>query len=164
MLATLRIATKVDLFTELRLINNIESLFNKGNSMDNVIPFPKNNKIPANHDEVDEKIQQIKHHHINETLTTIIPMLFSYLASAGFEFDNMDEIEDEDEIENDPNIKDAAFLVEAIRSLLCKHHSMDHPFQQIAENVFEPDSTNEGIFSLAKKLNITFKNLEKGSS
>ena len=56
--------------------------------MDNIIPFPKNNQnlnsIPTDIDEVEFKIQQLKNHHINETLTTIVPMLFSYLESAGF--------------------------------------------------------------------------------
>jgi hypothetical protein len=129
--------------------------------MDNVIPFPKNNnKIPADFEEVDEKISQVKNHHINDTLQMVVPVLFSYLETAGFDF----TVEDEDEVANDPNIKDAAFIVEAIRSLLCKHHGMDHPFQQISEHIFEPDLSNEGVFSLAKKINITFKNLEKGNS
>jgi hypothetical protein len=110
---------------------------------------------------VDEKIAQVKNHHINETLQAVVPILFSYLESAGFDFNVDDEEED---AMNDPNIKDAAFIVESIRSILCKHHGMDHPFQQISEHIFEPDLTNEGVFSLAKKINITFKSLEKGNS
>ena len=46
--------------------------------MDNVIPFPKNNKIPVDEDEVDDKIAQVKYHHINETLQIVIPIMFSY--------------------------------------------------------------------------------------
>jgi hypothetical protein len=130
--------------------------------MDNVIPFPIKNKIPApaDLDEVGEKIAQVKNHHINETLQAVVPILFSYLESAGFDFD----VDDEEDVINDPNIKDAAFVVESIRSILCKYHNMDHPFQQISEHIFEPDLTNEGVFSLAKKINITFKSLEKGNS
>ena len=130
--------------------------------MDNVIPFPIKNKIPApvDLDEVSEKIAQVKNHHINETLQAVVPILFSYLESAGFDFD----VDDEEDVINDPNIKDAAFVVESIRSILCKYHNMDHPFQQISEHIFEPDLTNEGVFSLAKKINITFKSLEKGNS
>lgn len=133
--------------------------------MDNVIPFPKNNNnpntIPLDIEEVDDKIQQLKNHHINETLATVIPMLFSYLESAGFDFGTMDE--DEEGLD-DPNLKDGAFMVEAVRSLLCKHHDMDHPFQIISEKIFEPDLSNKGVFSLAKKLHIEFKDLEKGNS
>jgi len=130
--------------------------------MDNIIPFPLKNKMPAplNLDEVDEKISHVKNHHVNETLQAVVPILFSYLESAGFDFN----VDDEDDPSSDPNIKDAAFIVEAIRSILCKYHNMDHPFQQISENIFEPDLSNEGVFSLAKKINITFKNLEKGNS
>ena len=131
--------------------------------MDNVIPFPKNNKniIPADIEEVECRLQQLKHHHINEAISIVVPILFSYLESAGFEFDDMDE---EGDGLDDPNIKDAAFMVEAIRSLLCKHHEMDHPFQQISEGIFEQDSVNKGVFSLVKKLSIEFKNVEKGNS
>jgi hypothetical protein len=127
--------------------------------MDNVVPFPKIGKIPADLEEVDDKISQIKNYHINETLQVVVPILFSYLESGGFEFD----VEEEEAID-DPNIKDAAFIVEAIRSLLCKHHGIEHPFQQISEHIFEPDLSNKGVFSLAKKINITFKPLEKGNS
>jgi hypothetical protein len=132
--------------------------------MDNVIPFPKKINQSAgilNIEEVDEKISQLKYHHINEALVTVIPMLFSYLETAGFDFTSMDE---ENLGADDPNIKDAAFMVEAIRSLLCKHHDIDHPFQQISENVFEKDLTNNGMFSIVKKMNIQFENLEKGNS
>ena len=129
--------------------------------MDNVIPFPKNNKIPVDEDEVDDKIAQVKYHHINETLQIVIPIMFSYLETAGFEFDVED---DEEDAVNDPNIKDAAFIVEAVRSLLCKHHGLEHPFQQISEHIFEQDISNKGVFNLAKKINIVFKNLEKGNS
>ena len=129
--------------------------------MDNVIPFPKNNKIPVDEDEVDDKIAQVKYHHINETLQIVIPIMFSYLETAGFEFDVED---DEEDAVNDPKIKDAAFIVEAVRSLLCKHHGLEHPFQQISEHIFEQDISNKGVFNLAKKINIVFKNLEKGNS
>jgi hypothetical protein len=131
--------------------------------MDNVIPFPKNNQnaIPTDIDEVESRLEQLKFHHINEAISVVVPILFSYLESAGFEFDGMDE---EDDGLDDPNIKDAAFMVEAIRSLLCKHHNMDHPFQQISEGVFEQDAVNKGVFSLVKKLSIEFKNVEKGNS
>jgi len=131
--------------------------------MDNVIPFPKHNQnpIPVDLEEVDYRISQIKNHHINETLATVIPLMFSYLESAGFDFGTMDE--DEEGLD-DPNIKDAAFMVEAIRSLLCKHHDIDHPFQQISDGIFEPDLSNKGVFSLVKKLSIEFKNVEKGTA
>jgi hypothetical protein len=129
--------------------------------MDNVIPFPKNNKNPTNEEEVEDKLSQVKNHHINDTLQLVVPIMFSYLETAGFNFQGE---EDEEDNLNDPNIKDAAFIVEALRSLLCKYYDMDHPFQQISEHIFEPDLANEGVFSLAKKINITFKNLEKGNS
>jgi len=129
--------------------------------MDNVIPFPINSRqqnIP-NLEEISEKMIDVKNIHINETLETVIPMLFQYLDIAGFQFDTSD---DDEEI--DPNLKDAAFVVEAVRSLLSKYYALSHPFQKISENVFVEDMVNEGTFRLVSNLNIEFKNVEKGNS
>jgi hypothetical protein len=136
-------------------------LLTKGKFMDNVIPFPKNNKQQnvINLDEINEKMIDVKNHHINDTLEVVIPMLFSYLETAGFNF-----VESDDEEENDPNLKDGAFVVEAVRSLLSKYYGLNHPFQQISENIFVEDLVNEGMFRLVKNLNIEFRNVEKGNS
>ena len=132
--------------------------------MDNVIPFPKNNKqnnVPSI-DEIVDRMNDVKNLHINETLETVIPMLFSYLETAGFAF--ADSEEGDEEITLDPNLKDGAFVVEAVRSLLSKYYGLRHPFQQISENIFVEDLIDEGTFRLVKNLNIEFKNVEKGTS
>jgi hypothetical protein len=134
----------------------------KGNQMDNVVPFPKSNKQlnnPTSIDEIIEKLNDVKDLHINETLEVVIPMLFNYLETAGFGFGEIDE-----EDTQDPHLKDAAFVVEGVRSLLCKYYGLSHPFHQISENIFVEDLVNEGTFRLVKNLNIEFRNVEKGNS
>lgn len=127
--------------------------------MDNIIQFPRKysgeeNLLPTSEEEVNSKIDLLKYHHIHETLATVIPMLFANLEVAGFDCND----------ESEENLKDGAFVVEAIRSILCKHYGLDHPFQEIAQNVFLPDIDHEGMLKVVEELNIKFKDAEKGNS
>lgn len=127
--------------------------------MDNVVQFPRKNVsvdkfIPTNEEEIIDKIETLKHHHIHETLATVIPILFANLEAAGF-----DLMDDEDQ-----NFKDGAFIVESIRALLCKQHGVYHPFQEIAANVFLPDTDQEGMLKVVESLNLNLNATEKGNS
>lgn len=95
-------------------------------------------------------MEMIRQHHIHETLTTVAPKIFEILEIAGFDLMN-------EEMEKD--IKNGAFMVEALRSLLCKYYNMNHPFQDIAENVFVEDG--EGGYTIADTLVLELK---KGNS
>jgi hypothetical protein len=123
----------------------------------NVIQFPSKNvrsNFPKDSEEIASNIKLVKFNHVNETLQTIIPLLFTNMELAGFQI----AIEDGEE---DINIKDGALIVEAIRSLLCKIHGMEHPFQNLAENIF---IKTQGVdeLSMSEKLNIEL--YEKGDS
>lgn len=127
--------------------------------MDNVVQFPRKKLsddkfVPTSEEEIFDRIEGLKQHHIHETLATVIPMLFANLEAAGFDF--MDE--------TDENFKDGAFIVESVRALLCKQHGLYHPFQEIAENVFLPDTDHEGMLKVVETLNINLKEAEKGNS
>ena len=78
--------------------------------MDNVIQFPKKRDdlgaAPVEMEDVENKILNLRHHHINETLSTIIPSLFASMESSGFILEDPDV--------SDDDIKDGAFVVEAI--------------------------------------------------
>jgi hypothetical protein len=125
--------------------------------MDNVIQFPKNrNDItakPLDMEDVENKILNLRLHHINETLAEVVPNLFASLESAGFIFEA-----EEDDTE-DKDLRDGAFLVESIRSILCKRYGIPHPFQEIADEVFHMSKDGEDVkFIIAKELNIKFRN------
>lgn len=122
----------------------------------NVIRFPTKNtrSIPKDEIEIANNIKLVKINHITETLSTIIPMLFTNIELAGFSVAL-------DEDEEDINIKDGALIVESVRSLLCKLHGLDHPFQKLSENIFikTPDVDE---LSMREKLNMTL--YKKGES
>ena len=121
----------------------------------NVIEFPNKNKLlsgePKDMIEVTLNVNQIRFNHINETLQAVVPMIFSNIELAGFDF-----IPNEDD--EDPNIKDGALLVECLRSMLCKHYNIEHPLQRVAEELFIRQ--DDDSFTLADTLVIDF---EKGN-
>lgn len=128
--------------------NNVISFPNKGN-------FQLPVGAPTTDAEVASNVSQIKFNHINETLATIVPMIFSNIELAGFDF-----IIDEDDY--DPNLKDAALIVETLRSMLCKYYSITHPLQDIAEDLFVLQE--DGSFTITDHLDIDLSDYEKGNS
>jgi len=117
----------------------------------NVILFPKENKNLSRMisiDEIDHNVEQMNLYHIQETIATIIPIIFTHLDIAGF-------YPDEEDLETD--IKDGAFFVEALRSMLCKHYDIYHPFQKITENIFLDDADEEGALKIADSITIDLK-------
>jgi hypothetical protein len=129
--------------------------------MDNVIKFPKSNSntkfIPLDESEVDDRMSFLKHYHINETLANVIPQLFTQLEAAAFDFG----IEEDQE---DAYIKDGAFIVEAVRALLCKYHGMEHPFTELANSVFTDEGAEIGTLRVVDSIDLKFRNPEKGNS
>lgn len=117
---------------------NVTEFMNKNN----VIQFPGSvREIPKNEEEIIQKVDNIKHLHIQEVLATMVPIIFNQMATAGFDF-----IDDEETCEVN-NMKDGAFLVEALRSIMLKHYDIDHPIQTLAENLFNQDE-NSGVLIL----------------
>lgn len=125
---------------------------------DNVIQFPNRSKQPVPKDaaEIALNINMIKHNHINETLATIIPLLFTNIELAGFDLG----MGSDDEDDQDENIKEGALIVESIRSLLCKLHGMEHPFLDLCDVMFQDDG--EGGLKMIDKLKIVLN--KKGDS
>lgn len=97
----------------------------------NIIQFPGMNRHPPrNLDDVINNVDTMKQVHIQETISALIPIVFQSLCASGFDF-GIDE-ENEEFVE----VKDSAFMVEALRSMLCKQYKLYHPFQDLAENIF----------------------------
>jgi len=121
----------------------------------NVIQFPKQNSRIVGEvvaiEEITRNVEMMKLYHIQETIANLAPMIFNQLEISGFSITD-DEITD---------IKDGAFIVEALRSYMSKYYDIYHPFQQIAENVFSPDNEEIGALRIADSLNIELKNSSK---
>ena len=119
----------------------------------NIISFPRPYIGPKNEldsAEIARNLEMMKHYHIQETIANITPIVFAQLEVAGF------DISDEDTFD----VKDGAFLVESLRSMLCKYYGMYHPFQQISENVFFPDKEEIGALKIADSINLNLKKSE----
>jgi hypothetical protein len=120
--------------------------------MDNVIQFPKKNIndrfVPNDLEEIEERMEDMKLLHIQETLLPVLQNLFSSLAVAGFEFG----LEDEDE---DPFLKDGALVVESLKAMLCKHHGIYHPLSVMADSLFIPNDEEPGTYRIPENISIT---------
>jgi hypothetical protein len=118
------------------------------NSSNNVVVFPKTFVQSKEHQQLEDiqhNLDMMKHYHIQETITNLAPLIFNQLDIAGF---GLTEDIDED-------IKDGAFIVESLRSIMCKHYDIYHPFQVIAENVFEENKKDpEGAYRIVDKLEL----------
>lgn len=117
----------------------------------NIINFPKEKIIqkgtpPENINEIKLSVDGVKHTHIQETITVIAPMLFQQLSIAGF-----DLMDDEDV----NSVKDGAFLIESLRSILFKYYDLEHPFQKISDNVFKVEEN--GLLSIVDTLELVLK-------
>jgi hypothetical protein len=126
--------------------------------MSNIIKFPKNNPkfVPADLEEIEDRMDDLKLHHIHESLQNILPSFFAQLETVGFDFSTL-------EGESDPYIKDGAFVVESIKAMLCKYHGINHPFSAIADNIFVPDDEEEGSFKIVDNISVKFRPIEEGN-
>lgn len=61
---------------------------------------------------------------IHDLLEKLIPEILDLFEKEGFE------------IATDKDIKDGAFLFESFRSILYRHKDIDHPFQKLADKLF----------------------------
>jgi hypothetical protein len=87
--------------------------------------------------------------HIQETLINLMPALFNAIERYGFQFD---------ELQEEATKRDGTFVIEAVKSLLCKYYDLHHPFQDIAEQAFIVDDGGELDF--AEKLALDLKPME----
>jgi hypothetical protein len=123
-------------------------------SSNNVILFPKQSAIKSEElviEDIANKVEMMKLYHIQETIANLAPIIFNQLEVAGFTLSD-------DEVDED--IKDGAFIIEALRSYMCKYYDIYHPFQQISENVFSPDNEEVGALRIADSLCLELKKSE----
>ncbi len=120
----------------------------------NVITFPKQHNNSAkepNLEDIHHNMDMMRQYHIQETILNLAPIIFNHLDIAGFGLaDDVDE-----------DIKDGAFLIEAIRSLLCKQYEIFHPFQVIADNIFEEPTDENSPYKIVDEISLDLKDPEE---
>lgn len=122
----------------------------------NVVMFPKPYNGPTvevpSMEEINQNTDMMKHFHIQETITNIVPIIFNQLDIAGF------ELLEEDEDLSQTSLKEGAFIVEGLRAIMCRHYGLYHPFQEIWEKVFRPENiAGETALKIVDKIEIEFK-------
>ena len=119
----------------------------------NIVTFPKNRKIASETNTIEDiqnNIDIMRQYHIQETILNVAPILFKQLDIAGFGL-----MEDEDE-----DVRDGAFIIEALKSLMYKHYDMYHPFQKIAENIFKEEPDEDGVFEIVDEIALDLRKPE----
>lgn len=129
-------------------------------SSNNVINFPKAYSGPVQEkvlaEDITRNLDMMKQFHIQETLTNIVPMIFNQLDISGFSLGD-------DEKDDLKTLKDGALIVESLRSFMCKYYEIYHPFQRLAENVFEADKEEPETLNIVDNLTIKLKDEETPS-
>ena len=94
---------------------------------DNVILFPKAKRDSPiqSLDEIQDTIKNNRLLHIDVMLESMIPELINTLMSHGVD------------IVDEKYVKDVAFVMESLKSLLYKQFSLDHPFHKMVDNIFD---------------------------
>jgi hypothetical protein len=123
----------------------------------NVVMFPRPYNGPASvevptMEEINQNTDMMKHFHIQETITNIVPIIFNQLDISGF------ELLEEDEAGSQNSLKEGAFIVEGLRAIMCRHYGLYHPFQEIWEKVFTSEIiAGESALKIVDKIEIEFK-------
>ena len=126
----------------------------------NVVSFPKQyigpkdlltkEDVAKSQEDISRNLDMMKQFHIQETIVNIAPMIFNQLDIAGFGFP--------EDYDNSPEtLKDGAFIIESLRSLMCKHYGIYHPFQKLSEEIFYPDDEDPEALKIVDTLNIELK-------
>ena len=113
----------------------------------NVVLFPgtKKDRPVMTIEDAEESVVMARHYHIQETIGNIAPIIFTQLEVSGF------DIGDEDSVD----LKDGALIIEALRSFMCRSYGMNHPFQKVAEDIF--DIEKDGSMRIVDEVSVSLK-------
>jgi hypothetical protein len=120
---------------------------------DNIIAFPKKKILNGSdfsgpvqtEDDVRERVEAVKHIHVDLILEAIIETIVQQLIVGGFDTDEGDS-------------KSIAFVAEGMRSLMLAQYNIYHPFQDIMEHSLVENE--EGIFIVADEIHMIVGNEE----
>ena len=118
---------------------------------DNVLLFPQipvsisvpEESIPVKTvEDIKSNISMLHAVYINEIIETVLPTLSNQLTAAGFS------------IGSGASLKDGALFVESLRAMLCKQYGIHHPFNKLAEALFQED--DQGALRMVANLDVNF--------
>lgn len=117
--------------------------------MTNVIQFPvvhrgEDTGVPSSVEEIKAQADNLRHIWINEMCEVMVSTLVQQMEAGGFH------------IMADEHNKDFGFLIESVRSALCKTIGMYHPFQEVSEKIMETHEDLEGVLVIADSISVKF--------
>lgn len=109
---------------------------------DNVIQFPKSklNTPPQTIEEMVADIDRLRRETADEISGNMIPQIIGMFMSQGVDIDQHEYI------------KDVSMIVESMKSLLYKYFSIEHPFHEMIESVFEFSYNDDDTVAYSYKL------------
>lgn len=87
------------------------------------VPEDQVDRLPQTIEEIKTNVESVRQLYINDMTETLLSVLVHQMTAAGFD------------VTPDEHNKDLAFLIETVRSTLCKTLGFYHPFQDIAEDL-----------------------------
>jgi hypothetical protein len=119
----------------------------------NILVFPKK-KISNPFDtgpvqteeDVKDRVEAVKHIHIDSVLDAIVETIIQQLMVGGFDTDEDDS-------------KYIAFVAESLRALMCFNYNIFHPLQSVMDEAMVEN--DEGVYLLAENIEIHVDNEEK---
>lgn len=118
--------------------------------MGDIIQFPwkatHKTPQPKSIDEIIEQSKFVQEFHVNETIDGVGDRIFEHLGMHGFIFEEDD-------------MKDAEFVVEAVKSILMRKKGLTHPFHEYIDKIVE--FNEQDGFVLDMNLKITKKKKKK---
>lgn len=93
-----------------------------------ILLFPNKTIEPTSIEDVIDSTNNIRLLHIQETISTLVPMIMDLLYVGGFNFQFN---------ETNKCVKETALLAETIKALLMKQYDMEHPLHETADSFFE---------------------------
>jgi hypothetical protein len=126
-----------------------------GVPMNNVIEFPAREvvegeltRLPTTTEEARSNVEGVRHIYINDITEVAMSTLVQQCMGAGFD------------VLNDEYKKDFGFLIEAIRSSLCRTIGIYHPFQDVSDNILTELDDESGTLKIADSISVKFQNDE----
>lgn len=119
--------------------------------MDNVVAFPRSPLIPEGLPSTPEQakatVELVRHLFINEMTEALVGTLVQQMMAGGFNI--LDVVHE----------KDFAFLIETVRSSLCKTIGLYHPIQDVSDHIME-ETDEEGVLRIAESISVKFQDDE----
>lgn len=101
------------------------------------VPEDHNDRLPQTMDEIKSNVEVVRQMYVSEVTETLLTVMVQQMVAGGFEVDA------------EEHNKDFGFLIETVRSTLCKTMGFYHPFQDVASELMQVIDLESGILGIS---------------